>query len=321
MKSARPFLRQAFAVLLSWSAATALAQTYPQQAVRLVIPFTAGGAADMVGRLVAQELGATLGHNVVVDNRGGAGTVIGSELVAKAPPDGHTLLLVTPTYVINPGLRKLPYDTEKDFAGVSMIGMTPLIMVAHPSLPVSSLRELIALTKARPNQVIYGSAGPGSPTHLGMELLRSSGAQMVHVPYKGAAPAITDLIGGHVQLMLTSIIAAQPHIVSRKLKALAVTTARRSAVFPAVPAIAETVPGYEVLNWWGIVAPAATPASVIQRLNSEIAQIVGKPQVKQKLHGVGAEPAATSAAQFDQFLRKEIAKWRSVVKEVGLKIY
>lgn len=296
------------------------AQSYPQQPVRLVIPFTAGGAADMVGRLVAQELGPALGQNVIVDNRGGAGTVIGSELVARAAPDGHTLLLVTPTYIINPSLRKLPYDTVKDFAGVSMIAVTPLIMVAHPSLPVSDVKQLIALGQAKPNSLVYGSAGPGSPTHLGMELFRLSGAKMTHVPYKGAAPAITDLLGGHIQLMITSIIAAQPHIASGKLKAIAVTTARRSAVFPNVPAIAESIPGYEVINWWGIVAPSATPSPVIRRLNAEIAQAVAKRNVNEKLQVEGAEPATAPPVEFDRFIRAEIEKWSRVVKEVGLKI-
>lgn len=300
--------------------ASVTAQAYPLQPVRLVIPFSPGGAADIVGRLVAQDLGPALGQNVIVDNRGGAGTVIGSELVAKAPPDGHSLLLVTPTYVINPSLRKLPYDTVKAFAGVAMIGVTPLIMVAHPSLPVASVSQLIALAKARPNEVIYGSAGPGSPTHLGMELLRLSGVKMTHVPYKGAAPAITDLLGGHIQLMITSIIAVQSHINNGRMKAIAVTSARRSPVLPAVPAIAETVPGYEVINWWGIVAPSATPPSVIRRLNAEIAKIVGKLEVKDKLRLQGAEPAATPPAEFDRFIRTEIEKWSRVVKEIGLKI-
>jgi tripartite-type tricarboxylate transporter receptor subunit TctC len=301
-------------------AAYATAQTYPQQPIRLLVPFTAGGPADMVSRIVAQELGPALGQNVVVDYRGGAGTVIGTDIVAKAPPDGYTLLLVTPSYTINPGLRRLPYDPLKDFAGISMIAMTPLVMVVHPSLPVSDVKQLVALAKAKPGALTYGSSGPGSPTHLGMELLRLSGVTMTHVPYKGGAPAVIDLLGGHVQLIITSIIVVKPHIASGKLRAIAVTTARRSPVLLGIPAMAETIPGYEVINWWGIVAPSATQPAILQRLNGETAKVVAKRHVIDKLQAEGAEPAAGSTADFDHFLREDIAKWSRVVQAVGLKV-
>jgi tripartite-type tricarboxylate transporter receptor subunit TctC len=301
-------------------AATAHAQWYPQKPLRLIVPFTAGGAADIIGRMVAAELGETLGQNVVVENRGGGGTVIGTEMVARAQADGHALGIITPSFTINGGARKLPYDSINDFAPVSLVGVTPLILVTHPSLPVRGMKELLTLAKSNPGQLIYASAGPGSPTHMGMELLRFSDVRMTHIPYKGAAPALIDLVGGHVQLMQTSIIIAKPHMNSGRLRAIAVTTPRRVPAFADVPAMAETIPGYEVLNWWGVVAPAKTPAAVVERLNAEIVRFMAKASSKERLVAEGAEAAAGTPAEFAAMLRNEIAKWGKVSKEIQLKL-
>lgn len=308
----------AAAVFLGWSAGSAAQPAaYPGKPVRLVVPFAPGGAADMVGRMVAQKLGESLGHNFVVENRGGGGTAIGSDMVAKATADGYTLLLITPSFTINASLARLPFDPIRDFAPITLIASTPLIMVAHPSLPVRSVKEILALAKSRPNEINFASAGSGSPTHLGMELLRASGARMTHIPYKGAAPALSDLLGGHVHVMLTSIIAAQPHIRSGRLRALGVTSAKRSAAMPEVPAIAETVRGYEVVNWWGLVAPAGTPGAILRKLQAEVSRIVQLPEIGQRFAAEGAEPVASQPDEFGSMLKTEISKWAKVIKETG----
>lgn len=311
----------AAAVFLGWSTGSAAqpAAAYPGKPVRLVIPFSPGGAADMVGRMVAQKLGESLGHNFVVENRGGGGTAIGSDMVAKAAADGYALLLITPSFTINASLARLPFDPIRDFAPITLIASTPLIMVAHPSLPARSVKELIALAKSRPNEINFASAGSGSPTHLGMELLRASGARMTHIPYKGAAPALSDLLGGHVQVMLTSIIAAQPHIRSGRLRALGVTSAKRSAAMPEVPAIAETVRGYEVVNWWGLVAPAGTPGAIVRKLQAEVSRIVQLPEIGQRFSAEGAEPVASQPDEFGAMLKTEISKWAKVIKDIGVR--
>ena len=293
-------------------------QDFPDKPMKLVVPFAAGAAADMVGRLISGKLSDAWKQQVVVDNRGGAGTVIGTDLVAKSPPDGHSLLLVTPTFIINAtGIRKLPYDSVKDFAPITLFASTPLVMVVHPSLPVKSVKELMALATARPGSINYASAGNGSPTHLGMEIFRLSGARMTHIPYKGAAPALTDVLGGQVPLMLTSIIAAQQHIKVGRVRALAVTTSKRSPVLPDVPTVAETVPGYEVINWWGVVAPGGTPAPIVDRLHAEMARMLREADVRERLAREGAEPVGNRPAEFAEFIRKDIAKWTRVVKETG----
>ncbi len=296
------------------------AQSFPQKSIRIVVPFSAGGASDIIARIIAADLTETFGHNVVVDNRGGAGTVLGTEIVARAPADGHTLLVNTPSYTINAGVRKLPYDSINDFSPVGLIAVTPLMLVTHPSLPVRSVKDLIALARSRPGQLIYASSGQGSPTHMGMELLRFSGVRMTHVPYKGAAPALTDLVGGHVQLMQTSVIVAKPHTTTGRLRAIAVTTVRRSAAMPEVPTIADTIPGYEVLNWWGLMAPAKTPVPIVERLNVEVAKVMAKGANRDRLVSEGVEPAMGAPADFAAMLRNEIAKWGKVGKEIGLKL-
>ena len=296
------------------------AQIFPQKPVRIVVPFSAGGASDIIARTLAAELTEVFGQNVFVDNRGGAGTVLGTEIVARAPADGHTLLMNTPSYTINGGVRKLPYDSITDFSPVGLIAVTPLMLITHPSLPVRSVKDLIALAKRQPGQLIYASSGQGSPTHMGMELLRFSGVRMTHVPYKGAAPALTDLLGGHVQLMQTSVIVAKPHTSSGRLRAIAMTTARRSMALPEVPTIAETIPGYEVLNWWGLIAPAKTPVAVIERLNSEVGKVMSKSVNRERFSAEGVEASPGTSAEFAAMLRAEIAKWGKVGKEIGLRL-
>lgn len=306
---------------VAWSAVCA--QSFPHKPVRIVVPFTAGGASDMIARMIAADLAETFGQNVLVDNRGGAGTVIGTEIVARAPADGHTLLVNTPSFTINAGVRKLPYDSFNDFAPVGLIATTALMLVTHPSLPVHSVKALLALAKNRPGELIYASSGQGSPTHLGMELLRFSGARMTHVPYKGAAPALVDLVGGHVQLMQTSVIAAKAHADAGRLRAIAVTTARRSPAVPQLPAIAETIPGYEVLNWWGLMAPARTPAGTIERLHNEVARIMAKSANRERLAAEGVEDARSTAATpaaFAAMLKKESGMWGRVGREIGLRL-
>ncbi len=320
MTMLRGTVRRCVATLLCSALAPAHAQTYPQKPVRIVVPFTAGGASDIIARLLAVDLTETFAQNVVVENRAGGGTINGTEVVVRSPPDGHTLLVNTPSFTINGGVRKLPYDSIHDFEPVGLIAVTPLLLITHPSLPVRSVKELIALARNRPDQLIYASSGQGSPTHMGMELLRFSGVRMLHVPYKGAAPALTDIVGGHVQLMQTSVIVAKPHTSTGRLRAIAVTTAKRSAAMPDIPTMAETIPGYEVLNWWGMMAPARTPQSVIARLNAEVARIMTKPASRERLSGEGVEGAKGTPAEFAAMLKNEIGKWGCVGREIGLKL-
>jgi tripartite-type tricarboxylate transporter receptor subunit TctC len=235
--------------------------------------------------------------------------------------DGYTLVIVTPSFIINAtGLKNPPYDSIKDFAPVTLFTTSPLLLVAHPSLPVKSVPELIALAKARPAQITYASAGNGSPTHLGMEVFRSVGAVMTHVPYKGAAPGVTDLLGGHVQVMMTTLAFVKPHVEAGKLKALGVSTATRAASMPQVPAIAETLPGYEVLNWWGVLAPAGTPSAIITKLNAAMVSMLRDADVEATLAREGIDRAGSSPGEFGAYIRSEIAKWTKVARETGVQL-
>ncbi len=295
------------------------AQAYPDRPMRIIVPFSAGAGTDMLSRVIARKLQESWGQNMIVDNRPGGGTIIGVAAAAKAPADGYTLVMVTPSFIINAtGLKKLPYDSLRDFAPVTLFATSPLLLVAHPSLPVKSVKELIALAKARPGQIAYASAGNGSPTHLGMEVFRSAGAVMTHVPYKGAAPGVTDLLGGHVQVMMTTLAFVKPHVEAGKLRALGVSTAKRAVAMPQVPTIAETLPGYEVLNWWGVLAPAGTPAAVVTKLNGAMVGMLRDADVQDTLTREGIDRAGTSSAEFGAYIRAEIAKWTKVAKETGV---
>jgi tripartite-type tricarboxylate transporter receptor subunit TctC len=308
-------------LLAALAANAVFAQSYPEKSMRMIVPFSAGAGSDLLGRLIARKLQEAWGQTMIVENRPGGGTIIGVDMAAKAPPDGYTLVVVTPSFIINAtGIKKLPYDSIKDFAPVTLFASSPLLLVAHPSLPVKTVPELIALATARPSQITYGSAGNGSPTHLGMEVFRSAGAVMTHVPYKGAAPGVIDLLGGHVQVMLTTLAFVKPHVDTGRLNALGVSTAKRLAAMPRVPAIAETLPGYEVINWWGVLAPAGTAPAIVAKLNGAMVGMLRDIDVQETLAREGIDRAGTSASEFSAFIRREIAKWTKVARETGVQL-
>ena len=315
------FVLRITALIAALATTSAFSQTFPEKPMRMIVPFSAGAGSDLLSRMIARKLYEAWGQSMIVENRPGGGTIIGVDAAAKAPPDGYTLVMVTPSFIINAtGLKKLPYDSVKDLAPVTLFSTSPLLLVAHPSLPVKSVKDLIALAKTRPGQITYASAGNGSPTHLGMEVFRSLGAVMTHVPYKGAAPGLTDLLGGHVQVMMTTLAFVKPHVESGRLHALGISTARRASSMPQVPAIAETVPGYEVLNWWGILAPAGTPAAVVTKLNGALVGMLRDADVQDTLAREGIDRAGTSPAEFGAYIRAEIAKWTKVARETGVQL-
>ena len=300
----------------------ASAQAYPTRPVRFIVPFEAGGNTDIFARVIAQALSGRLGHQVIVDNRGGAGGTIGTAIAARADPDGYTLLMVSASHVINPSVqKKLPYDSLKDFTPITLIADVPSLLVAHPSLPVKNVPELIALAKSKPGQLNYGSSGNGTAAHLGFELLKSmTGLKVEHVPYKGNAPAAIGLLSGQVQLMMGAQPAAMPHVKSGKVRALGVTSAKRSTALPDVPAIGETVPGYEFNQGFGILAPAGTPQPIIVRLNREINEILRTREVRDILESQGAVPAGNTPAEYAAYLKKETAKMARIVKDSGARV-
>jgi len=304
----------AYIALISCS----FAQTYPTKPVRLIVPFSAGGGADIVARAIAQKLGDALAQQVVVDNRTGAAAIIGTELAAKSAPDGYTLILgQTGPNSINPGLyERLPYDPLKDFAPITLATTYPYVLVVHPSIPAKTVKELIALAKAKPNQLSFASAGNGAANHLAAELFKSmAGIQMVHVPYKASAPALIDVLGGHVSMMLDPVITAMPHVKLGKLRALGVTSLQRTPVAKDLPTFAETgLPGFEAIGWHGILAPAGTPREIIMRLSSEIVTVLRTPDIRNRFAEQGAEPVGNTPEQFLEFLKSDLTKWAKVIK-------
>ena len=303
--------------------ASVQAQPYPVKPVRLIVPFPAGGPTDVTARIISPKVSEALGQNIIIDNRAGASSIIGSDIVAKAPPDGYTLLIATATNTINVSLiPKIPYDMVRDFEAVGQLFITTSILTAHPSLPVKSVKELIALAKARPGQLTYGSAGNGSPSHLAGELLKTmSGISLLHIPYKGGGPAAVEQVAGQVQLAFLSAPAVVPFIKNGRLRALAVTNAKRSLVLPELPTIAEAgLPGYESEGWSGIFAPAKTPAAIVQRLYNEFATAVRDNDVRTRLIAAGTEPALTPPEDLAKKVRDEIVRWGKVVKASGMKI-
>ena len=294
---------------------------YPAKPIRIVVGYPAGGPTDVLARTVAQKLSDAWNQQVIVDNRAGASGMIGAELVVRAAPDGYTLLMVPVTYAVTPSIfAKMPYDVEKDLAPVALVAAAPFILVVHPTLPVKSVRDLIALARSRPGQLNYASASAGGMPHLAGELFNSmTGVKMVHIPYKGAAPATTDLLAGQVSLMFNNMLSAMPHVKGGRLRAVAVTSAKRSHAVPELPTIAETVPGYEASGWYGALAPAATPREIVGRLNAEMNRVMRLPDVAQRLAGDGVEPVGATPEQFGAYLRQEIAKWGKVVKLSGAK--
>jgi tripartite-type tricarboxylate transporter receptor subunit TctC len=313
----------ALGALIFFASAGAYAQQYPAKPVRLVMPYPAGGSTDTVGRLVAERLTASLGEQVLVDNRPGASAQIGTEAVAKAPPDGYTLLMATSTNAINRAINpKLPYDFPRDFAPVALVAKAAQLLVIHPSIPARSVREFIAFAKTRPGQLSYSSSGTGTSGHLAMEAFaREAKLSMVHVPYKGNAPALNDLLGGHVAAGFVNVVSVVPHIRAKRLTALAVSSAQRSALAPDVPTLAELgYPGFDVTAWFGIMAPAGTPAAIVTRLNQEIVAILRTPQVEERLLGFGVDRARIESPKaFADFLQADIARWTKLTKEIGLK--
>jgi tripartite-type tricarboxylate transporter receptor subunit TctC len=300
----------------------ALAQSYPTRSIRVVVPYAAGGATDLTGRTVGAKMGETFKQTIVVDNRPGAGGVIGADIVAKAPPDGYTVLLSSPAEIaILPHLQKMPYDPRKDLAPVSLASTTPLIFVVHPSLPVKSVKDLIAFVKARPGQLSYASAGTGGVQHLAGELLKITyKLDMVHVPYKGAGPVMPDLIGGHIPMFFSGMPPSMPHVRAGKLRALAVTSTKRSAAAPEVPTMAEAgVPDFVFTNWFAYWVPAGTPAAVIRTLNAEINRALKLDDVKARLITVGLETLGTTPEELGRFVREESEKFAKLIKISGAK--
>jgi len=301
----------------------ALAQGYPGKPIRIVVPFPPGGGTDIVARILTQKLSESFGANFVIDNRAGAGGSIGTEMVAKAPPDGYTLGIVSGSHAINPSLySKLPFDAVRDFAPVTMLVSGPGLLVVHPSLPVKTVKELIALAKGKPGQLNYASAGNGTPPHLAGELFKSmAGVDMVHVPYKGNTPAFVDLISGQVSLSFPTIPSALPHVQAGRLRALAVTSRKRSAVMPQLPTIAESgLPGYDTSSWFGMLAPAGTPREIVRKLQQESAKVLQLRDVREKLLSQGLEPVGSTPEEFAATIESEIAKWAKVVKASGARV-
>lgn len=301
----------------------AQAQGYPGKPIRIVVPFPPGGGTDIVARILTQKLSESFGANFVIDNRAGAGGSIGTEMVAKAPPDGYTLGIVSGSHAINPGLySKLPFDAVRDFAPVTMLVSGPGLLVVHPSLPVKTVKELIALAKGKPGQLNYASAGNGTPPHLAGELFKSmAGVDLVHVPYKGNTPAFVDLISGQVSLSFPTIPSALPHVQAGRLRALAVTSRKRSAVMPQLPTIAESgLPGYDTSSWFGMLAPAGTPREIVRKLQQESAKVLQLRDVREKLLSQGLEPVGSTPEEFAATIESEIAKWAKVVKASGARV-
>ncbi len=311
-------------VALAFAAGVAIAQApaYPVKSVRLVVPSSPGGGTDILARVLAQKMSETFGQQFVVENRPGAGQVIGIEAVARSAPDGYTLLMAASAIVINEVLyAKPPYDTLRDFAPVTLGASLPNILVVHPALPVKSVRELIVLAKTRAGQLNYSSAGSGTSPHLSMELFRlMAGITLTHIPYKGSGPATVDLLAGQVQLSMPNVLTALPHIKGGKLRGLGVTSGKRATGLPDIPAIAETLPGYEAIQWYGILAPAGTTRDIVGKLQAEIARILVLPEVKDRLAADGADAVGSRPDEFAAYIRAELAKWGKVVKTGGIKL-
>ncbi len=309
------------AVLCAAAATVQAASHYPVRPIRMIVAYPPGGGTDQVGRVMAEQLGQTLGQQVVVDNRGGATGNIGTELAARALPDGYTLLMgnVAPNAVNVSLFRKLGFDPVKDFSPVSLVAVTPNILVVHPSVPVKTIKELVALAKARPGALNFPSAGVGSSSHLAGELLKSlAGISMVHVPFKGGGPALVATIAGEVQIMFATMPAAMPHVKSGKVRPVAVTTAKRSQAMPELPTIAESgVKGYDAATWYGLLAPARTPKAVIDRLHADTVKILAGP-ARQRLEVQGFEPDGGTPAEFAAYIKSEIVKWAKVIKDAGI---
>ncbi|MGE5465661.1 MAG: Bug family tripartite tricarboxylate transporter substrate binding protein [Methanocella sp.] len=312
------------AAALALAACPGYAQSFPSKPMRMVVHFPAGGPTDLVARLLGQKMSETWGQQVLVDNRPGAGGVVGVDMVVRAPPDGYTLLFATSgSMSITPAIgTKTPYNVFTDLAPVSLVVINPQILVLHPSVPANNVRELIKLAKSKPGQINYASVGVGSPQHLGGEMLKAmTGIDIVHIPYKGTAPAVTDLLAGQVSLMFNSMPSVLPHVRAARLKGIAVSTAKRSVAAPDIPTVAESgVPGFNYATWYGLFAPAATPKDIVAKLNAETVRIMNDKSVAQRLIGEGAEPAPGTPEQLAQYMRSEYEQWKKTIAAAKLKI-
>jgi len=315
-------VRLLIAFLAAVSGATAFAQSYPSKPIRVVVPATPGGAIDLAARTIGAKLTEAWGQPVVVENKGGAAGIVGSDSVAKAAPDGHTLALVASSHAINPSLyAKLPFDTVKDFAPVILTHVVPLVLVVNQALPAKSVNEFISYAKANPGKLSFASSGNGGAPHLSAELFKAmAGIDMLHVPYKGSTAAHPDLLSGQVPVMFDTVVAIAPHVKSGRVRALGVTTTRRSAVLPDVPPISQAgLPGYDTSTWGGVLAPGGTPMEIVAKLNAEIARILKMPDVRERMMNAGSEPGGGTPEQFKAFIDAEMIKWAKVVKDSGAK--
>ena len=313
-----------FTVVLVSAVGSALAQSYPNKPVRLIVTYPPGAASDILARIIGQKLTESWHQQVVVDNRPGGNTVIGTEMAAKAVPDGYTIFMgqVMNLAIVPCLYSKLPYDTIKDFAPVTFIGYAPLILVVYPGLPVKSVKELIELARSKPGKLNFSSSGSGGSTHLAGELLKSmTGVDMVHIPYKGGSAPLLDIMNGRVDLGFESIVQTLPHVKSGKLRVLAITSAKRSPAAPDVPTVAEAgVPGFEVAPWFGVAVPSGTPKEIVININTEINKVIRYPDVIKRLSNLGVEPVGTTAEEFALHIKKEITKWAKVVKDSGARV-
>jgi tripartite-type tricarboxylate transporter receptor subunit TctC len=318
----RPVLLAALCGALPAAHAAQADEAYPTKPIRLIIPFAPGGGTDLTGRAIAQKLSESLGQTVVADNRAGANGTIGADLAAKAPPDGYTISMISSSHSVNPSLMKrLPYDLITDLAPITQATTQPYALVVHPSVPAKSVKELIALAKAKPGTINYGSSGTGGSSHLsGALLAHLANIQITHVPYKGGSPAMIDVISGQIQMLFSTILQSHTHIAAGRLRPLAVTTAKRSRAMPDLPTMAEAgVKGYEVAGWYGVVAPARTPKPIITRLNQEIVRALRMPDVGEKMAADGSEPVGSTPEQFGAHIKAEVAKWRDLIQKAGIR--
>jgi tripartite-type tricarboxylate transporter receptor subunit TctC len=316
----RSLLWPVFAVFCIGSSAT-LAQGYPDRPIRIIVPFSAGGPNDIIARAVGAKLSENLGQQVIVDNRPGGGTVIGTDIAAHSPADGYTLLMASTSTSVNPTLKKsLPYDTLKDLAFVSLMAEAPNVMVVHPSMPVTTVKQLIALAKSKPGEIAFASGGVGASTHLAAEMFSSMAkVKMIHVPYKGASGATRELIGGQVSWMFGTLLPTMPHVRSGKVRAIGMGGKKPSPVLPAIPPITQALPGFESVGWWAMMVPAGTPGNIVTRLNAEIDKALKSKDLSERLLRDGTEPIGGSIAHFEKFFHAEMKKWADVIRQVGIK--
>jgi tripartite-type tricarboxylate transporter receptor subunit TctC len=315
------FIRGALSGLALLACAVTYAQSYPSRPVRLIVPYVAGGPVDSMARLLVPRLVDAWGQQIVIDNRGGVNSIVGSELAARAVPDGYTLVLISASFTVNVTLYpKLPFDAVRDFTAVTLVAAGPGMLVTHPSLPVRNLKELIALAKAKPGALSYGSAGAGAPTsHLGMELLKSTaGIDIVHVPYKSMAPALIDVLGGQIQMSMPTVNVVLPHLRSGRLRAIGVSSLQRSPSAADVPTLAEAgMPGYEAINWFAILGPAGVPAAIAEKIHADTAEVLKAAELRDRIVAAGMEPKSMPPAELAAYIKTEIAKWGKAVKASG----